>query len=155
MSVLTNQNVKEAVIGLKSLSRFGTVYVGRLRRYHPPSIPSADGTPAPPPSTNHDAPAQSAEAYSPSRAPDGSAFPPRATGPERSRPPRTGHATQFQRDSPVPLVDSADHVRHIVEAILEHNDHRATPQRTRTGRGSHARDASIPPHRQYLLNGAM
>ncbi|KAE9128207.1 hypothetical protein PF007_g5344 [Phytophthora fragariae] len=39
-------------------------------------------------------------------------------------------------------------VRHIVEAILQHDDAHAAP---RMGRGACHRDGAVPSHRQYLL----
>ncbi|GMF36768.1 unnamed protein product [Phytophthora fragariaefolia] len=66
------------------------------------------------------------------------------------RPP-DGHAARFQRDGAAPLVDSAGNVRHIVEAILEHDDHHAAPRVALPPRGARDRDSHVPMHRQYLV----
>ncbi|POM66813.1 LOW QUALITY PROTEIN: Hypothetical protein PHPALM_17272 [Phytophthora palmivora] len=54
----------------------------------------------------------------------------------------------FERDGPAPLVNSAGNIRHIVEAIQQHDDSRAAP---RKGRGARRRVETVPAHRQYLV----
>jgi hypothetical protein len=127
-------------------------YVGRLRRYDPATTPSdADDPsdyPAPTNSSGHHAGRRGAVA-SDSSAPDDPVGRPSAQEAVRSQ--RSPAAPRFQRDGPAPLVDSAGHVRHIVDAILRHDDTREIPQPTRQGRGARRRDDRIAPHRQYLV----
>ncbi|OWZ17321.1 hypothetical protein PHMEG_0008745 [Phytophthora megakarya] len=127
-----------------------TFYVGHLRRYPHTVIPSPVGTPtvlspasldAPAPRAEAPAPHPARDANPPSHSPVASAAPLRAVDP----------APRFQRDGPAPLVDGAGRTRHIVEATLGHDDHRAVPQHARTGPGRVARDGPILPHRQYLV----
>ncbi|OWZ18872.1 hypothetical protein PHMEG_0006967 [Phytophthora megakarya] len=136
-----------------------TFYVGRLRRYHPAVIPSAAETPTVLPPATLDAPAPRAEAPAPHPARDGnppshspaaSTAPLRAVDPAQPPPPYTDPTTRFQRDGPAPLVDGTGRTRHIVEATLGHDDHRAALQHAHTGRV--VRDGPIPTHRQYLVH---
>ncbi|GMF46490.1 unnamed protein product [Phytophthora fragariaefolia] len=113
-----------------------TFYVGRLRCYHPAAIPSDADAPTvqrPDPGPSAAAPAQRSAARDepPSvPAPGAPSAPARAAAAVSPRPPPVGHAARFRRDGPAPLVDSAGHERHIVEAILRHDDsRRAVPQR--------------------------
>ncbi|GMF46839.1 unnamed protein product [Phytophthora fragariaefolia] len=66
---------------------------------------------------------------------------------ERPRRPVSDRAL-FERDGPAPLVDGGGNIRHIVEAILQHDDVRSAPQ---MGRGVCHRDGAVPSHRQYLV----
>ncbi|POM79944.1 Hypothetical protein PHPALM_2278 [Phytophthora palmivora] len=104
-----------------------TFYVGRLRRYHPATIPNDDlvspATDAAPhgsvdDSGNPDPPVPAAPAD-------------RRTGSDAARLRRPGNDPPFERDGPAPLVDRAGNIRHIVEAILQHDDFRAAPPGSR------------------------
>ncbi|GMF43598.1 unnamed protein product [Phytophthora fragariaefolia] len=135
-----------------------TFYVGRLQRYHPAAISSDADAPTaqrPDPGPSAAAPAQRSIARDepPSvPSPGAPSAPARAAAAASPRPPPGGHAAQFRRDGPAPLVDSAGHERHIVEAVLGHDDsRRAVPQRARTGRGTRAHAGPIPRHRRYLV----
>ncbi|GMF37832.1 unnamed protein product [Phytophthora fragariaefolia] len=135
-----------------------TFYVGRLRRYHPAAIPSDADAPTvhcPDPGPSAAAPAQRSTARDepPSvPAPGAPSASARAAAAESPRPPPGGHAARFRRDGPAPLVDSAGHECHIVDASLGHDDsRRAAPQRARTSRGTRAHAGPIPLHRRYVV----
>ncbi|ETP24191.1 hypothetical protein F441_02769 [Phytophthora nicotianae CJ01A1] len=132
-----------------------TFYVDRLHRYHPVDVPSG-AVPSQRPSPDH---VHSAPVHAPptvdSAPPDHAPVAPAAPRPgsvDAPPPlPPSGRTVRFLRDGPPPLVDSAGHVRHIVEAILEHDDRRAGPRRTLSGRGARIRGYRVPSHRQYLV----
>ncbi|ETO83125.1 hypothetical protein F444_02798 [Phytophthora nicotianae P1976] len=132
-----------------------TFYVDRLHRYHPADVPSG-AVPSQRPSPDH---VHSAPVHAPptvdSAPPDHAPVAPAAPKPGSVHAPPplppSGRTVRFLRDGPPPLVDSAGHVRHIVEAILEHDDRRAGPRRTLSGRGARIRGYRVPSHRQYLV----
>ncbi|ETI54389.1 hypothetical protein F443_02779 [Phytophthora nicotianae P1569] len=132
-----------------------TFYVDRLHRYHPADVPSG-AVPSQHPSPDH---VHSAPVHAPptvdSAPPDHAPVAPAAPRPgsvDAPPPlPPSGRTVRFLRDGPPPLVDSAGHVRHIVEAFLEHDDRRAGPRRTQSGRGARIRGYRVPSHRQYLV----
>ncbi|KAE9028585.1 hypothetical protein PR001_g11704 [Phytophthora rubi] len=135
-----------------------TFYVGRLRRYLPAAILGDAAAPtAQRPDLGPSAvtPAQRSTARDeppPVPTPGTLPAPVRADAAVSPRPPPSGHAARFRRDGSVPLVHSADHERHIVEAIWGHdNSRRAVLQRARTGYGSRAHAGLIPLHRRYLV----
>ncbi|GMF54553.1 unnamed protein product [Phytophthora fragariaefolia] len=100
-----------------------TFYVGRLGRYHPAAILSdADAPtvqrPDPGPSAASGPQRSTARDEPPSvPAPGAPSAPARAATAASPRPPPGSHAARFRRDGPAPLVDSAGHEHHIVEAI--------------------------------------
>ncbi|ETL87682.1 hypothetical protein L917_13172 [Phytophthora nicotianae] len=102
-----------------------TFYVGRLRRYHPATIPS-DAVDPPRPHTG-DLPTRRAAAAPDDASPDSPAPDPPRAGADAASPRRTPTRADppFERDGPAPLVDTAGHARHIVDRILNHADPRA------------------------------
>ncbi|GMG14721.1 unnamed protein product [Phytophthora fragariaefolia] len=126
-----------------------TFYVGRLRRYHTPLIPSEAAT------HQHPSlgPYAAVDAAAVGDAAPGSPDPPLQAGGrggrDAERPQRPdSDRSPFERDGPAPLVDGGSNIRHIVETILQHDDVRAAP---RMGRGVRHRDGAVPSHRQYLV----
>ncbi|KAE9332908.1 hypothetical protein PF008_g14713 [Phytophthora fragariae] len=127
-----------------------TFYVGRLRRYHPALIPSDDAATHQRPGLG---PAAVIGAAALGDAAPGSHAPARQDGGRGGRdaaqPQRpASDRAPFERDGPATLVDGGGSVRHIVEAILQHDDARDAP---RTGRGVRHRDGAVPSHRQCLV----
>ncbi|ETP41197.1 hypothetical protein F442_11595 [Phytophthora nicotianae P10297] len=109
-----------------------TFYVGRLRCYHPATIPSGN---QPPRGAAPTSPVTSLGSPAPAAPRAALDVPPDVPTPSRDR---------FLRDGPAPLVDRDGNLRHIVEAILDHDD-------SASSRSARRCDESIPGFRRYLV----
>ncbi|KAE9289093.1 hypothetical protein PR003_g25646, partial [Phytophthora rubi] len=138
-----------------SLRLHPTFYVGRLKKYHPATVPSTASSPAP--ERRADAP-HDAQSASPQAPPDPAQpdSPPPQPPSERPRhdshrsPSRLGppKRTSYRREPPPPIVDSAGDTRWIVDHIVAHEDPPRATSRTRIRTRDQA-SRGIPVARRY------
>ncbi|KAE8971040.1 hypothetical protein PF010_g28085 [Phytophthora fragariae] len=140
-----------------SLRLHPTFYVGRLKKYHPATIPSTASSPAPERRANvpHDAQSPSPQAPPEPAQPESS--PPQPPSecplhdshrfPSRLGPPKR---TSYRREPPPPIVDSAGDTRWIVDHIVAHEDPSRVTSRTRI-RTSDQASRGIPAGRRYRV----
>ncbi|KAE9267272.1 hypothetical protein PR003_g31833, partial [Phytophthora rubi] len=132
-------------------------YVGRLKKYHPATIPSTASSPAP--ERRADAPhdAQSASPQAPPEPAQPESSPPQPPSehprhdshrsPSRLGPPKR---TSYRREPPPPIVDSAGDTRWIVDHIVAHEDPPRATFLTRI-RTSDQASRGIPAARRYRV----
>ncbi|KAE9002339.1 hypothetical protein PF011_g13359 [Phytophthora fragariae] len=140
-----------------SLRLHPTFYVGRLKKYHPATIPSTASSPAP--ERRADAPhdAQSASPQAPPEPAQPESSPPQPPterprhdsdrSPSRVGPPKR---TCYRREPPPPIVDSAGDTRWIVDHIVAHENPPRATFRTRI-RTSDQASRGIPAARRYRV----
>ncbi|KAE9274492.1 hypothetical protein PF008_g29579 [Phytophthora fragariae] len=142
---------------LTSLRLHPTFYVGRLKKYHPATIPSTASSPAPEGRANAPHDAQSASPQAPPEPAQPEPSPPQ---PPFERPLHDSHRspshlgppkrTSYRREPPPPIVDSAGDTRWIVDHIVAHEDPPRVTFRTRI-RTSDQASRGIPAARRYRV----
>ncbi|KAE9269943.1 hypothetical protein PF001_g29005 [Phytophthora fragariae] len=140
-----------------SLRLHPTFYVGRLKKYHPVTIPSTASSPAPERRAVAPHDAQSASPQAPPEPAQPESSPPQ---PPSERPRHDSHRspshlgppkrTSYRREPPPPIVDSAGDTRWIVDHIVAHEDPPCATSRTRI-RTSDQASRGIPAARRYRV----
>ncbi|KAE8959115.1 hypothetical protein PR002_g30642 [Phytophthora rubi] len=140
-----------------SLRLHPTFYVGRLKKYHPATIPSTASYPAPEGRANAPHDTQSASPQAPPEPAQPESSPPQ---PPFERPLHDSHRspshlgppkrTSYRREPPPPIVDSAGDTRWIVDHIVAHEDPPRVTFRTRI-RTSDQASRGIPAARRYRV----
>ncbi|KAE9033416.1 hypothetical protein PR001_g10172 [Phytophthora rubi] len=133
------------------------LYVGRLKKYHPATIPSTASSPAPERRVNAPHDTQSASPQAPPEPAQPESSPPQPPferplhnshrSPSRLGPPKR---TSYRREPPPPIVASAGDTRWIVDHIVAHEDSPRATSRTRI-RTSDQASRGIPAARRYRV----
>ncbi|KAE8965233.1 hypothetical protein PR002_g28737 [Phytophthora rubi] len=142
---------------LTSLRLHPTFYIGRLKKYHPATIPSTASSPALERRANAPHDAQSTSPQAPPEPAQPESSPPQPPSertlhdshrsPSRLGPPKR---TTYRREPPPPIVDSAGDTRWIVGHIAAHEDPPRATSRTRN-RTSDQASRGIPAARCYRV----
>ncbi|KAE9021737.1 hypothetical protein PF011_g4802 [Phytophthora fragariae] len=140
-----------------SLRLHPTFYFGRLKKYHPATIPSTASSLAPERRANAPHDAQFASPQAPPEPAQPESSPPQPPferpqhdshrSPSRLGPPKR---TSYRREPHPPIVDSAGDTRWIVDHIVAHEDPPRATSRTRI-RTSDQASRGIPAARRYRV----